>query len=488
MNSKVKKPFKVFITYSHKDKQAKDDLVEAFAVMVQNDQIGLGDEIVLWHDGKLIPGDEWREAILNNLKEADILLYLVSRTSLASKNSNKELVEALSKIDHRINTIPVILEPCDWQKHQLGEFQALPKNGKPISMWDHPEDGWQSVVNGIREVVRRMSASTQPGARKDLFIESYSKSDVYVNRGTVKLSLNRHKEALADYDKAIRLNLQHADAYLSRGNVKLNLGCYEEAIKDLDRAVRLDPQHADAYLSRGNVKQILGAYSEALADYKEAIKINPQQATVYSSSGFAKIALCDYKGAIVDFDEAIRLNPQNANTYHARGVTNDMLKRYREAINDFNKVIKLDPNFARAYYNRGRVKQDLDRYSEAIADFDRAIELDPLFAEIYNSRGIAKSDLSQNEEAVLDFNRAIRLDPTFARAFNNRAKAYLMLRKDKNARADLEKALRLSTEQSNQELAQATQKALGLIPKSFWQRVKDEQKYQIEKRAKKKRP
>ena len=29
----------------------------------------------------------------------------------------------------------IILEHCDWQQHQLSEFQALPDRGKPINEW-----------------------------------------------------------------------------------------------------------------------------------------------------------------------------------------------------------------------------------------------------------------------------------------------------------------------------------------------------------------
>ena len=45
----------------------------------------------------MLASDKWNETIYKNLAESDILLYLVSRYSLASKNCNKELAEALQK-------------------------------------------------------------------------------------------------------------------------------------------------------------------------------------------------------------------------------------------------------------------------------------------------------------------------------------------------------------------------------------------------------
>ena len=95
---------------------------------------------------KSLPGDEWEKDISNNLDSSDILLlYLVSAASLASKNCNKEFAGALKA---NIRVIPIILENCDWENHQLSRFEVLPHKGKPISKWDHESDGWQNVVDG----------------------------------------------------------------------------------------------------------------------------------------------------------------------------------------------------------------------------------------------------------------------------------------------------------------------------------------------------
>ena len=149
----MSKPLKGFITYSHKDAAAKDELRERLAVMEQKN------ELTTWHDGEITAGDEWYEDISKNLAGSDILLYLVSAASLASKNCNKELAEALTS---DIKVIPIILEHCDWMQHQLSDFEVLPLKGRPISKWDDPSEGWQNVVNGIREAVHEMQVQAKP--------------------------------------------------------------------------------------------------------------------------------------------------------------------------------------------------------------------------------------------------------------------------------------------------------------------------------------
>ena len=146
----MSRPLKGFITYAHKNTMAKDELITHLSVMQQRS------ELVTWHDAEMTGGTKWREDIFKHLADSDILLYLVSAASLASKNCNKELAEALSS---NIRVIPIILEHCDWKHHQLSEFQAFPDKGRPINAWSSEDEGWQDVVDGIRKNRRQNAVS-----------------------------------------------------------------------------------------------------------------------------------------------------------------------------------------------------------------------------------------------------------------------------------------------------------------------------------------
>ena len=147
----MSEPLKVFITYSHVNRDAKKELIKRLAVMRQQGMI------TIWHDNEILPGDKWREDVSNNLSSSDILLYLVSAPSLASENCNKELGKALVS---NIRVIPIILEDCDWKHHKLSGYEVLPEKGKPISEWTHESKAWQNVVEGIRRVIDKKQAET----------------------------------------------------------------------------------------------------------------------------------------------------------------------------------------------------------------------------------------------------------------------------------------------------------------------------------------
>ena len=485
----MNKPLKVFITYSHRDREEKGELVTRLSVMVQN---GL---MEIWHDNEILPGDKWREVISNNLRSSDILLYMASATSLASKNCNKELTDALEKTNPRI--VPIILEACDWLEHRISNFQALPDCGKPITAWEPESDGWQNVVDGIRKVVKDMLTSAQShlGTKSkkpdredtverlqfanvlvmlgqfDKAVGVYSKiiqldpnTHAYTGRGVAKGSLEQHEEAIADFDAALRLSPQNAAAYAGRGITKGKLGQYEAAIAAFDNILRLNPQDVFAYTHIGLAKVSLGQYEAAIEDFDTAIVLNPQYAAAYHDRGLAKGHLGQHEAAIMDFNMTIALDSQYATAYCNRGFTKASLGQHEAAIMDFDTAIVLNPQYATAYYNRGRAKVSLRQHESAIMDFDAAIVLNPQDAEAYHDRGFAKGNLGRADEAIADFSEALRLNPQNVLPYINRGFARDILGQPKEARADFQHALELATVQDKEELVQVVQEWLNKLP------------------------
>ena len=135
-------PVKVFVSYSHQDRQyLADDSLLGFLK-------GLEDEDVeLWTDREIPAGADWDAEIKANLRDARVALALVSQAFLDSKYCRDVEIEGL--LAQQTHLIPVILSPCEWERHEwLKKRQFLPRNGKNIER--HYAD---------------------PGARKELFLE-----------------------------------------------------------------------------------------------------------------------------------------------------------------------------------------------------------------------------------------------------------------------------------------------------------------------------
>ena len=432
----MSEPLKVFITYAHKNKEAKDKLIECLAV-IKNEGL-----ISIWHDNEILPGDKWREEIFStHLPDSDILLYLVSRASLASENCNKELAGALN---FKIRVIPIILESCDWQNHQLSDFQALPDGVLPINQWDHEDEGWQNVVDGIRKAVEQMQSQTDPSsevAGKEL------RAELAIQQGNFLLMLRQVDMAIEVYSHAIDLNPRAAHAYYNRGNVYHNRGELGDAITDYTKAIELNPNLTEAYNNRGNAYHITGDYKQAIADYTEAIRLDANYAIVYYNRGNVYHSKGEFNCAINDFTKAIELNPDYTEAYNNRGLAHGKTGKLDCAIADYTKAIQLRPNEAEAYNNRGLAHSKTGNLDRVIEDFAKVIQLRPNEAEAYNNRGVAYYKKGEINLAVKDYNRAMNLNPDFvAKVYCNRGEAWLRLREWGKAKSDLTAARDMGTD------------------------------------------
>ena len=129
-------------------------------------------------------------------------------------------------------------------------------------------------------------------------------------RGLINNNLDKHDEAILDYNEAIRLNPNFAEAYIFRGLANNNSGKHDEAISDFNKAIRLNPSLAEAYMGRGLANSNSGKRDEAISDYNEAIRLNPSFADAYLFRGLTKRALGKVEEAKVDYQMALKLAEQ----------------------------------------------------------------------------------------------------------------------------------------------------------------------------------
>ena len=285
----------------------------------------------------------------------------------------------------------------------------------------------------------------------------------YFQRANFRVALGKHKDALADYDRAIELNPDYVEAYNNRGVAKSELGRHEAAVADYDAAIELNPDYAEAYYNRGNAKGTLGRHEAAVADYDEVIRLNPDYVEAYNNRGTATQKLGQHEAAAADYDEAIRLRPGDAVAYNNRGNVKSELGQHEVAVTKFDEAIRLNPDYAEAYYNRGNAKQKLGRGEAAVADYDEAIRLNPDYATAYVNRGHAKATLNQCEAAVTDFDEAIRLRPDYAAAYYNRGNAKAVLDQREAARQDFTTARDLAGEAGNDSLVDLAEQGLQAL-------------------------
>jgi len=156
---------KIFISYAHEDIAFQKELVKRLKPLKRKK------EIVLWHDGVVMPGEEWDASIKKQLEAADIIIILLSADFVASDYIyEKELPRIIERRKNgEIQLIPIVARNVILDGTNIEMYQCLPQDEKrrlkPIIEWDkqHLDKVWVQIDKQIRGVIDRFNNPDKDG-------------------------------------------------------------------------------------------------------------------------------------------------------------------------------------------------------------------------------------------------------------------------------------------------------------------------------------
>lgn len=132
---KVKSPNspvgEVFLSYAHKDKKWRDELITMLAPALRKKTIDL------WYDDKIKPGQDWKQEIEDALERAKVGVLLVSKQFMASSFiANKELPFLIAAAANRkVKLTWVLLDECLYSEEDFAAIQALHDVGRSLGSY-----------------------------------------------------------------------------------------------------------------------------------------------------------------------------------------------------------------------------------------------------------------------------------------------------------------------------------------------------------------
>lgn len=157
-----KEQVKIFFSYAHKDRAYLDEFKEYIKIFERN---GL---VERWDDNELIVGEKWDNTIKDKIYSADIIIFLLSSTSLASDyiyNNELKIAFELNEMDEAY-VIPIIIKDCLWNMTEFKEFQILPIDGKAVNSWERKEEAWTSIARGLKKAIDNIISAKQNSLEK----------------------------------------------------------------------------------------------------------------------------------------------------------------------------------------------------------------------------------------------------------------------------------------------------------------------------------
>lgn len=200
---------------------------------------------------------------------------------------------------------------------------------------------------------------------------------------------DRHAEAIAEYEAALRLNPDYPEAHVGLAVELARLpGRSAEAIAHYERALQLLPVYAEAHYGLGvELAKIPGRTGDALDHFEAALRTKPDYAEAHASLADALILIPGrIPEAMAHYSEALRIKPD---LYWARcnlaGHLMQLPGRENEAIEQFEETIRSKPDFLEAYNGLAIVYAKLGRLGDAKRQWETALRLDPGYEEARNN-------------------------------------------------------------------------------------------------------
>ena len=154
---------KIFCSYAHKDEPLREALDPHFALLRRQ---GIA---TFWSDKELYAGSDWASQIDHNLRTANVVLLLLSAHFINSDYCiDIELRQAAERhLRREAVLIPVVLQPCNWERvrltcdggeFDLGKVQALPAGARPVTKWRNRQEAFDNIADGVLKIVEQLSA------------------------------------------------------------------------------------------------------------------------------------------------------------------------------------------------------------------------------------------------------------------------------------------------------------------------------------------
>ena len=144
-------PLNAFLSYSHKDKGAKNIFQDNLTVMTKKNYI------TQWHDGLIEPGTRWKEDIERNLAKMDVFVGLLTTPFLASEFIEKVELKAarmrLAAQNRDFLFVLILVDDISLGGLDLAEYQILKPGGKAVSKHASRREGFDVAQKELEQLI-----------------------------------------------------------------------------------------------------------------------------------------------------------------------------------------------------------------------------------------------------------------------------------------------------------------------------------------------
>ena len=131
----------------------------------------------------------------------------------------------------------------------------------------------------------------------------------FVARGNAYLADGKPRQALADYQQALRLKPDMPEVIALRGEALSMMKRYREALEAFDTALTVRPKDAEALSGRAVARIALGRIDEANGDWRRQLELVPAEQP--AARACVALRMAEYAVALPELERAVAKEPND---------------------------------------------------------------------------------------------------------------------------------------------------------------------------------
>jgi tetratricopeptide (TPR) repeat protein len=263
----------------------------------------------------------------------------------------------------------------------------------------------------------------------------------YVHLGGVRHELGEYEEAIASFEKALKLSPNDPQIWNNFGYSCFCAGQADRALAAFDRAIEISPEYKHAWYNKGYCLHGVDRLKEAVKCYMKALEIDAVDPVLLNNLGNALYNLGHYAESIPRFVDAINVDPDYEIAWNNIGNALEKMGRYGDAIPFHNRSLEIRPDFDYALYAKGVCKAAVGEPEEGYELLLESLDINPTYEEAWKARSSVARQLGRMDDALSSIDNALAVNPLLCDGWLDRGDLLLEMGDGAGAHESFSKAL-----------------------------------------------